>query len=92
MHRRDGIPIDDKTFFDDETSFDDDDGERGQSWYYSEYATTIKYGILFALLSIGFLVIFGSWAHARQRMRNGQPPLLYHRVCGASLVKAIQHA
>ncbi|KAI5846886.1 hypothetical protein BZA05DRAFT_129534 [Tricharina praecox] len=74
LHRRDDVPIDDDHFSD-----DDGDGSRTESWYFTEQATAIKYGILFGLLSLGFLVIFGSWMHARQRMRKGQPPLPYHR-------------
>ncbi|KAA8893492.1 hypothetical protein FN846DRAFT_765677, partial [Sphaerosporella brunnea] len=63
---------------DDDVYWVDGDGVE-QSWFYSSQATTIKYGILFGILSLGFLIIFGSWLHARQRLRKNLPPLRYHR-------------
>ncbi|KAF8543448.1 hypothetical protein BDD12DRAFT_726155 [Trichophaea hybrida] len=55
------------------------EGDLTNSWYYSDQASAIKYGILFTILAIGFIAIFGSWFHARSRLKKGLPPLAYHR-------------
>ena len=60
----------------------DDDGS---FWYYSDEAASMKYGVLFSILFIAFLVILAMWVHARQRLKAGLPPLQYHRVCARSL-------
>jgi hypothetical protein len=62
----------------DDPFFDDEDS--GGDWYFSDEAAAIKYGVLFGILLLGFLVICGSWLHARQRLKKGLPPLAYHRV------------
>jgi hypothetical protein len=43
-------------------------------------ATAIKFGVLFGILFLGFLIIFGMWLHAKRRIRKGLAPLSYHRV------------
>ncbi|KAI5815498.1 hypothetical protein BZA77DRAFT_76878 [Pyronema omphalodes] len=59
--------------------FDDTTDNGDGIWYYSSEASAIKYGILFSILLLGFLIIFGSWFHAKRRLEKGLPVLAYHR-------------
>lgn len=43
-------------------------------------ASGVRYGVLFGILALVFLLILAMWFHARQRIRRGQGPMAYHRV------------
>ncbi|KAH0609016.1 uncharacterized protein H6S33_001244 [Morchella sextelata] len=59
--------------------WDDGDNWPGSNWYWSDEARNIKYGVLFGILILAFLVIMGMWLHADRRMKAGNAPLPYHR-------------
>ena len=65
---------------DQDISVIDENGNVVDSWYYSDQASAIKYGILFGILALGFIAIFTSWFHAHSRLKKGLAPLAYHRV------------
>ncbi|CAZ84546.1 unnamed protein product [Tuber melanosporum] len=57
----------------------DDDDWPHRSWYWNDQARAIKWGIFFGILTFFFVLMMAMYYHADRRMKNGQPPLRYHR-------------
>ena len=50
-------------------------------WWTSPAAYAIKWGIIAGIFVFFLLFFFGSYLHAKRRMKKGVAPLGYHRVC-----------
>ena len=60
--------------------FGDDDHDVNDSWWYSDRAEAIKWGVVGGIFFIVVLWLVGGYFHARRRVKKGLPPLAYHRV------------
>lgn len=48
-------------------------------WWYTSEANAVKWSIVAAIFLIAFVWFIGGYYHAQSRMRNGMPPLAYHK-------------
>ncbi|CZT19468.1 uncharacterized protein RCC_05319 [Ramularia collo-cygni] len=58
---------------------DDDYDDYNDSWYWSDTGYTVRYVIVFVILTALLLFFLGGYLHARKRMKKGLQPLSYHR-------------